>query len=91
MSEQDMTEHPCNGMTKAQIATFERVAINMPPTATMKTILALIERGLIVKTEHVIGRDALGDIAINEYHVPLPIHAQWCEWCSEQPGIDDVL
>lgn len=40
-----MTDHPCKGMTKAQIAAFERIAINQPHGATHKTLVALRERG----------------------------------------------
>lgn len=80
-----MTDHPCAGMTKAQRQAFEQIAINQQPMATHKTLLALREKGLIGYTDKVVGRDALGKITIPEWFVPIHVHMQWCEWCSEQP------
>lgn len=83
------TSHPCAGMTPAQRRDFELIAINQRPLGGYKTLGALERRGLIKKDEpKVIGRDALGPIKIPQWHVPLPIHMQWCKWASEQqtPG-----
>lgn len=80
-----MTDHPCKGMTRAHRVAFERIAINQPPGAGHKILKALREKGLIDYTDRVLGRDALGAIVVPEWFVPLPIHAQWCGWCSEQP------
>lgn len=80
-----MTDHPCKGMTKAQIAAFERIAINQYHEAPHKTLMALRQRGLIDYQNEVVGRDALGKITVPRWFVPLPIHMKWCEWASEQP------
>lgn len=80
-----MTEHPCKGMTKAQREAFEQIAVNMPPSASHKNLLALRANGLVDYENEVIGRDALGAITVPRWFVPLPVHAQWCAWCSEQP------
>lgn len=80
-----MTDHPCKGMTKAQREAFERIAINQPPMASHKALLALRQKGLIDYEDREIGRDALGAIKVPLWFVPLPIHMQWCEWASEQP------
>jgi hypothetical protein len=81
-----MTDHPCNGMTKAQRATFERIAISQPPYAGERTLTALLARG-VVERVHRESRDPISGFTFSwwEYHVPLPVHMQWCEWCSEQP------
>jgi hypothetical protein len=79
-----MVEHPCKGMTKAQIAAFERIAVNEPNGANHQTLVKLRERGLIDYETDVVGRDALGPISVPRWFVPLPIHAQWCEWCSQE-------
>lgn len=80
-----MADHPCKGMTKAQRQAFEQVACGDGlPSAMPKTLAKLVERGLIQRaTDKVLGRDQLGVIAIPQYFVPLAIHMQWCEWCSE--------
>jgi hypothetical protein len=80
------TKHPAAGMTPAQKRDFELVAINERPRGGASTIKALKERGLIVDAPRkVLGRDALGEISISQWTIPLHIHAQWCQWCSEQP------
>lgn len=80
-----MTDHPCKGMTKVQIGAFERIAINEPPAATHKTLMALRKAGLIDYENEVVGRDALGKIIVPRWFVPLSVHHQWCVWCSGQP------
>jgi hypothetical protein len=86
-----MTDHPCKGLTKAQREAFEQIAVNLPHRATHKTLLALRAKGLIGYTDKVIGRDALGKITVPEWFVPLPVHMQWCQWCSEQPEIQESV
>src|ERR1043166_4608598 len=78
-----MTDHPCKHMTKAQREAFERIAINQPPMASHKTLLALRSQGLIGYTDRVVGQDALGKITVPEWFVPFHLHHQWCEWCAE--------
>ena len=80
-----MTVHPCKGMTKRQIEVFERIAINQPPCCPWPTLDALLKAGVIERGEDDVRRDALGVYKIPSFHVPLLIHMQWCEWCSEQP------
>lgn len=69
-------EHPCKGMTRAEIAAFEAIAINRSPHCSKRTLEALLSRGLIEKEE----RKNLSDV----YFVPLPLHIQWCEWAGER-------
>lgn len=83
-----MTDHPCKGMSKTQVAAFERVAINEPPMAGRQTMDILEKRGLVERLpDKFVGRDVLGVIRIAAYCVPLPVHMQWCQWCSEQSGL----
>ncbi len=84
-----MTDHPCKGMTKPQREAFERIAVNMFPLCRSKTLDALLKAGVIELGEPETYRDGLGSYQVPTYSVPLPIHMQWCEWCSEQP--DNVL
>ena len=46
-----MTEHPCKGMTKAEIAAFEAIAVNRPPHCSKRTLDKLLSRGVIEKYE----------------------------------------
>jgi hypothetical protein len=86
-----MTDHPCKGMTKPQIAAFEQIAAgNVSPYAAKRTISALLDRGLIVRgPDRPVGRDGLGAIMVAQYAVPLTTHMDWCAWCSENVE-DDV-
>lgn len=86
-----MTDHPCRGMTKTQREAFERIAINKHPRCKWSVIDKLIERGVIERGPDETRRDAMGAYHIPSFRVPLMVHAQWCEWCSEQPETQDVL
>jgi hypothetical protein len=83
-------DHPCKGMTRAHRVAFEQIAISQRPMAGHKILKALREKGLIDYTNKVVGRDTLGAITVPEWFVPLHIHAQWCEWCSENVTDDDA-
>lgn len=78
------TDHPCKGMTNAQVRTFERIAISQPPAAAKRTMDVLLARGLIERgDDRIIARTLLGPVTVPTYFVPLPVHMQWCQWCSE--------
>lgn len=78
-----MTEHPCKGMTKAQREAFELIAVNQFPACKWPTIDALLAAGVIERGPSETRKDAMGIYHIPSFFVPLPIHIQWCEWCSE--------
>ncbi len=78
-----MTDHPCQGMTEAQVAAFERLAINELPADGWKSIDALEAAGLIKRERHQ-ARDAMGVYWVTKFHVPLAVHIKWSAWCSEQ-------
>jgi hypothetical protein len=80
-----MTDHPCKGMTRAQIEAFERIAINESPKCAWPTIEALLKKEVIAYGTSEVRKDAMGVYHIPQFHVPLHIHMQWCQWCSEQP------
>lgn len=86
-----MTEHPCKGMTPAQRRDFERIAIGQPPLGGYRTIEKLKARGLVEDGPTVVvGRDRFGPVTRPSWYVPLPFHARWCRWCSEQPENRDA-
>jgi hypothetical protein len=87
-----MTDHPCKGMPNRAILAFEQIATGIAlPAGTPNGIYAkLLERGVIERAGDKLLRDGLGDYSIPQYAVPLPVHMQWCEWCSEQPDIEGI-
>lgn len=78
-----MVDHPCKGLTKAQREAFERVATNQHPGCAWPTIDVLLKAGVIERGPDDMRRDALGVYAIPRFHVPIPVHHQWCAWCAE--------
>jgi hypothetical protein len=84
-----MTEHPCAGRSPGVIEVFEMIAINQTPPYRPAAIRSLLKAGLIEPCgEAVLVRDRFGTVKVPVYGVPLPIHYQWCRWCSEQPEIE---
>ncbi len=83
------TKHPAHGCTKAQIAAFERIAINEPPGCGEKTLAVLVDKGLVERTQDkILGRDRFGEIRVPQYAVPIWHHIAWCEWCSAEGHLD---
>jgi hypothetical protein len=68
-------------LPKAQSFVFEQIAINNDAGHHPATLKALMKKGLIEET-----RERQGAFSIFRYHVPIPIHMEWCNWCSKQPG-----
>lgn len=66
------------GLTFIQNAAFEQVAIGNDSGINSKTADALIKKGLIERHE-----EKRGVLKIYRYQVPIPIHMEWCKWCSE--------
>lgn len=84
-------KHPCHGLSAPARRAFERIAINQDPLAQPQTLAALMKRGLIVQTgTKLLGQDRFGRIAIPVYAVPLPVHAQWCQWCSDNITDEEI-
>lgn len=79
------TRHPCAGLSMRQREAFEQIAVGNDRCIHSATADALMKRGLVERREETVGRDRFGSITVYRYHVPLPIHAQWCAWCVEQP------
>ena len=84
-----MTQHPCHGRSELQVAVFEQIATGMDRGHHPATLKALLEAGLIVgKTKTYASID--GDFRIVRFHVPIPIHMQWCQWCCENVTDDAI-
>ena len=71
-------------LSRAQSAVFEQICINNDRSHNPATLKALVKKGLIVQTKH-----TQGAFSIFRYHVPTPIHMEWCEWCSKQVETED--
>lgn len=79
-----MTDHPCRGLGERAIEAFEQIALgNSLPAMTKGDIKKLLAKGLIEQGSDKHFRDALGSYSIPQYFVPLSVHYQWCQWCTE--------
>ena len=74
-----MTDHPCHGLSRAEISAFEAIAINCRPNCSKRTIEKLLAHGAIA-----IIREDLPPSVFANYYVPLPVHIQWCEWAEKR-------
>ncbi len=72
-----MTEHPCKNLTNAQRRAFERIAIGQNPECRWSIIDVLLRAG--------------GIYEIPSFVVPIPIHMQWCQWCSENCPLEIIV
>ena len=87
--------HPAKAAkcSKRQIEAFEQIGagVSSPSGYAASVFESLLAKGLIeicgVKT---LGRDYFGKIQIPEFQQPLPVHMQWCQWCSENLTEEDL-
>lgn len=66
-------------LSPKQSEVFEQVAIGNDAGHNPRTLDALWKKNLIERTEQIQGL-----FVIYHYYVPLSVHAEWCEWCSQQ-------
>lgn len=74
-------------LPKHQSEVFEQIAIGFDQFHHHKTIEALEKKGLIIRREtKVYGRgNTVLDrmpMTVYRYEVPIPIHMEWCQWCT---------
>lgn len=79
-----MAKHP--GRTAAQRRILDQVGCGEHcPRAQRKTLDRMVEEGLLVRLpDMVLGRDALGTIALPQYEMPIPVRYAWCQAMSAQ-------
>lgn len=86
-----MTDHPAiaAGCSKAQIEAFERIAVGDAAAHNPRTLAILQMKGLI-EFERRTASDIMGAFSWNEPTVPIGLHMDWCQWCSENVKDDDL-
>lgn len=69
------------GVTPAQQRVLGLVAMGEDGGHPPQTLEALERKGLLVgQNQTTPGR---ASVRIRRYHVPLPVHAEWCAWRAE--------
>jgi hypothetical protein len=76
------------GLPFAQAEVFEQICVNLDTGHNARTLAALVKKGLI--TERIQRLSGSPPVDIKRYSVPLPIHMEWCEWCSTLLSAEDV-
>jgi hypothetical protein len=77
------------GLPKKQEDALAQIAILSDGTDfTRSVVKALEEKGLIVGVDEATYGPSSAPIdripiMVRRYHVPLPIHMEWCQWCSD--------
>jgi hypothetical protein len=73
-----------SGLTKTQVDWLCEVAFGgRTGMINPRTAKVLVDRGLIERVERQVGRDRFGPITVFDYVMPLGVHIDFCEWCSE--------
>lgn len=70
-----------SGLTPAQqrVLTFQGWSMGQGKQPSKATVRKLVDRGLLVARER-----KFMATTVTEYDVPIPVHAAWCAWCSQQ-------
>jgi len=68
------------GLTPKQLAVFEQIACNNDKCHNRQTLKSLVKKGLIAESQERLSGRLL--IYIYRYCVPIPVHYDWCCWCS---------
>lgn len=71
-------------LTDQQSQVFEQIAIGNDTRHNYATIKSLLRKGFIERVGQMERTKSGLVIEINRYQVPLPIHIEWCAWCSQQ-------
>jgi hypothetical protein len=69
------------GLTGAQERVLGLIAMNEDGGHHPKVLAALVKRGLIEEYEETLGGGL--PMRIKRYRMPLHVHIQWCQWCSD--------
>lgn len=86
---QPRTKHP--GRTRAERKVIDAIGggNHSPPMRDMVRE-RMIEDRLIERIEDRVIPDRLGEIRIVQVDLPLAVHMQWCNWCSENIADEDA-
>ena len=83
------------GLSARQQDVFEAIATGHDSPPAARSLLDALERKGFIAYETVpmygptnapIDRIPM---MVRSYYVPLPIHAEWCEWCSDQESVHE--
>ena len=75
-------------LPERQLDVLGHIAIGQDGGHRPRTLAALEAKGLIVSEKVTLsprpGVPAWMRVRVRRYYVPLPVHAAWCEWRSQQ-------
>lgn len=82
-----MPTHFMDELTEPQRHVFGEIACGLDGGHNPNVLLVLAARGLIVG--HHERLDGFPPVDVVRWEVPLPVHIEWAQWCSEQPDSEE--
>lgn len=76
-------------LSDSQSSVFEQIATGNDAGHSKRTLDSLMRKGLIRQFQQS-QVDHIGQFYVYRYEVPLDVHIEWCEWCSQQPTAEAV-
>jgi hypothetical protein len=76
-----------DSLTERQRDVFGLIAIGVDVGHNPRTLVALAKRGLIVGHRETLPGHP--PVRVVRWEVPLPVHIEWAQWCSEQPDSEE--
>ena len=68
-------------LTNAQSDVFEQIAVGNDGGHNPKVLDRLEKMGLLISKSQILS--GYPPVMIKRYEVPIDIHIEWCQWCSE--------
>ncbi len=70
-------------LTEKQQQVLGLIAMNEDAGHHPQVLKSLVNKGLIEAYKED-SHDRYGKLVITKYRMPLPVHIEWCNWCSKQ-------
>lgn len=78
-----MTNSFMDDLSEGQRDVLSAIAVGQDQSHNPRTLLVLAARNLIVGHHERLPGTPPVDVV--RWEVPLPVHIEWAQWCSEQP------
>ena len=68
-------------LTNTQSDVFEQIAVGNDGGHNPKVLDRLEKMGLLISKSQILSK--CPPVMIKRYEIPIDIHIEWCQWCSE--------
>ena len=78
-------EHPCEGLSIAEVIAFNAIASGAEPTYARYALGQLVRLGYLKETGWPKYPDEEAEqLAVHRYKIPVSLHIEWCQWIIPQ-------